>query len=218
MSYFKKKFRNIKKFPRWIYWLPAQTMRFFYYCTMRRRIDDPNNIINADYQMIGLAWHNRLFYFPCSFEKNLGKNTMAVISASRDGQYISDLVSHFGIGCLRGSSSRGGANAQREAIRAIQNGKHIAITPDGPRGPRYTMKRGPVQLASITGKPIVLVAINASKYWQFKSWDGFQIPKPGAVLTLVMRGPFYIPADLDDAGIEKYTREMESKLREITVD
>ena len=143
---------------------------------------------------------------------------MAVISASRDGQYISDLVSHFGIGCLRGSSSRGGANAQREAIRAIQNGKHIAITPDGPRGPRYTMKRGPVQLASITGKPIVLVAINASKYWQFKSWDGFQIPKPGAVLTLVMRGPFYIPADLDDAGLEKYTREMESTLREITVD
>ena len=218
MSYLKKKFRNIKKFPRWIYWLPAQIMRFFYYCTMRRKLDDPNNIFYADYQMIGLAWHNRLFYFPCTFETHLGLNTMAVISASRDGQYISDLVSYFGIGCLRGSSSRGGANAQREAIRAVKNGKHVAFTPDGPRGPKYVMKRGPVQLASITGKPLVLVAINASKYWQFKSWDDFQIPKPGATLTIVMRGPFHIPANLDDEGIERYTREIEAMLREITVD
>ena len=168
--------------------------------------------------MIGLIWHNRLLFFPCSINKKQRRRTVAVISASRDGQYISDLLSFFGIRCARGSSSRGGAHAMREAIREIKNGNNVAITPDGPRGPAYVLKKGAIQLASETGAPILLTALHASKYWKLKSWDGFQIPKPGAKLTLVIRGFYNIPQNRDAESLEKYRLEIEEELNKITAD
>lgn len=218
MGFLKKKFRDIKKFPRWIYFLPAMLMKCYYHIAFRHETDDPNGLLDVDSPKIGLVWHNRLLFFPCSIKKRqLGKTT-AIISASRDGQYISDLLHHFGIQCARGSSSRGGAHAQREAMRELKNGSNVAITPDGPRGPAYILKKGAIQLASVTGVPIIAVALNASKYWKLKSWDGFQIPKPGAKLTLVVRGWFYIPPDLDADSLEKYRLEIENELKKISVD
>ena len=218
MGLLKKKFRDIKKFPRWIYFFPALVMKCLYKFAFRHKVDDPDNILETDYPKIGLIWHNRLIFFPCAINKRLRTKTVAIVSASRDGQYISDLISYFGVRCARGSSSRGGAHAQLESIREIKQGNNVALTPDGPRGPIYTLKKGPIQLASVTGAKIILVSINASKYWQLKSWDRFQLPKPGATLTLVVRGAYSIPENLSPEQLEDYRAKIEHDLREITID
>ena len=143
---------------------------------------------------------------------------MAVISASRDGQYIADFAAQFGVQSVRGSSSRGGAAAQLGAVQACREKKNVVFTPDGPRGPKYEIKRGPIQLASKMGKKIVPVLINASSCWQLKSWDGFQIPKPFSTLTIVIGDPVEVPPDLDAEGIETYRKRVEEAVLAITCD
>ena len=219
MGWLKNKFRQIKRFPRWIYWLPARTLQLMCHTLYRIKIDDPDNLRFSKGGIIGLAWHNRLFFFPAIMPASSRKRTAAVVSASRDGQYIADLISMFGIRSLRGSSSRRGVNALLDSVKVMrEENLNVVFTPDGPRGPKYKMKPGPVMLASLTGAPVCPLSINASKYWSVKSWDGFQIPKPGAKLTIVMRGPFTIPEKLSGEELERYTRDIEAKLREITVD
>ena len=218
MKSFKEYFRQIKKFPTWIFFFPyiilkANSLLFF-----RRRIVDPLNMIENARGCVTVTWHNRLLYFPAIFPKAACKRTVAVVSASRDGQYVSDLISFFGIKAMRGSSKKRGANALLGATRALKDGYHVSFTPDGPRGPKYTMSRGPIHLASTQGAKLVPVSINASRYWSIKSWDNFQIPKPFSTLTLVIGEPVAIPPDLDDAGLEEWRIKAEQALMAITED
>ena len=218
MGYLKQKFRSVKKLPGWIYWFPAVLHRIIFRCFYRFEIVDPMGYRSTGRGMIGLAWHNRLLFFPVLFPPETRRHTMAVISASRDGQYIADFASQFGLESLRGSSTRGGAAAQLGAVQAIRAGKNVIFTPDGPRGPRYVIKRGPVQLASLTGAKIVPLAINASSCWSLHSWDGFQIPKPFSKLTLVIGEGIDVPPGLDDSGIEVWRKKVEEALLAVTQD
>lgn len=218
MSSLKQKFRNIKKLPGWIYFFPALLIKLTFKCLYRFELVDKYDSVNKARGVIGLAWHNRLLFFGTAVPRQTRKHTMAVISASRDGQYLADLLKYLGIGALRGSSSKKGANALLGAIHAIEDKKNVVFTPDGPRGPRYVLKPGPIMLASRTGAPILPVSLNASRYWACKSWDGFQIPKPGAKLTMILGEFINIPPDLDAEGIEKWRKIVEDKLNELTVD
>jgi lysophospholipid acyltransferase (LPLAT)-like uncharacterized protein len=218
MKFFKKKFRNIQKLPTWIFLPPALLLKFMKTFMLRTEYIDPNNLIQEAEGCISVTWHNRLLYFPTIFPAAVRKKTMAVVSPSRDGQYIVDLISHFGISSLRGSSSKKGAKAQRAAFKALDNGYNVSFTPDGPRGPKYKMSRGPIHLASKTGRKIIPVTINASRYWSLKSWDGFQIAKPFAKLTLIMGDAIEVPPDLDNEGLEKWRKIVEDRLMDITQD
>ncbi len=218
MNIIKRKFRNIKKLPTWIFLPPALLLKFIKTCLLRVEYIDPNNVLQDARGVISVTWHNRLLFFPVIFPPATRKRTMAVVSPSRDGQYIVDLISHFGIKSLRGSSSKQGARAQRAAFKALEEGYNVSFTPDGPRGPKYRMSRGPIHLASKTGHSIVPVSINVSRYWALKSWDGFQIAKPFAKLTLIIGDAIAIPPELDADGIEKWRKIVEDKLLEITVD
>ncbi|MBQ9502527.1 MAG: lysophospholipid acyltransferase family protein [Lentisphaeria bacterium] len=218
MGYLKQKFRSVKKLPDWIFWVLAAVYRVIFRCFYRFEVVDPMGYRSTGRGMIGLAWHNRLLFFPVLFPAETRRHTTAVISASRDGQYIADFAAQFGLESLRGSSTRGGAAAQLGAVQAIRAGKNVIFTPDGPRGPRYVIKRGPVQLAGITGAKIVPLAINASSCWSLHSWDGFQIPKPFSKLTLVIGEGIDVPPGLDDAGIELWRRKVEAALLAITQD
>lgn len=217
MGLFKKKFRNIKKFPTWIFWFPATLMKTMKAC-MRFKIVDPHKSTYREDSVVTVTWHNRLLFFPVVFPPTVRKRTMAVVSASRDGQYVTDLIAHFGLKSLRGSSSRKGANALRGALDAIKEGYHVSFTPDGPRGPKYSMSQGPILVASKTGVPIVPVSVNASAYWEIKSWDRFQIPKPWAKLELVLGEPINIPPDLTEEQVVEYREKVRQSLLEITVD
>jgi lysophospholipid acyltransferase (LPLAT)-like uncharacterized protein len=218
MGKLKSFFRSIKKFPGWIYWLPAKIHWLYFNLCFRKKIVDPNGFYHAFSDVIVVTWHNRLFFFPAAFPKEGRKRTVAVISASRDGQYIADFAAQFGVQSVRGSSSRGGAAAQLGAVQACREKKNVVFTPDGPRGPKYVIKRGPIQLASKMGKKIVPVLINASSCWQLKRWDGFQIPKPLSTLTIAIGDPVEVPPDLDAEGIETYRKHVEEAMLAITCD
>lgn len=218
MKSLKKRFRKMKNLPRWFFFLPFIILKSFCVLFFRRRIVDPLNLIETGTGCVTVTWHNRLLYFPAIFPKKARHRTVAVVSASRDGQYVSDLISFFGIKAMRGSSKKGGANALLGATRALQDGFNVSFTPDGPRGPKYTMSRGPIYLASAYGARVIPLSINASRYWSIKSWDNFQIPKPFSTLTLVIGTPIEIPADLDEKGIEEWRLKVQDALMEITVD
>lgn len=217
MGYLKQKFRNTKKLPDWIFVILAGFLRFLRFCFYRVEVVDPDGLVQTAPQMVAVTWHNRLLFFPAVFPKEVRKRTVAVVSASRDGQYIADLIKCFGLRSARGSSSKGGMNAQLEAARALKAGNHISFTPDGPRGPRYTMSKGPIHLASLHHTSVVPVTVNASRYWECKSWDRFQIPKPFSKLTVVIGTPIPIPPDLDAVQLEFYRKKVEDALNEVSL-
>lgn len=212
-------FRQVKKLPIWVYWLPAALMWLIFHALFRFKLDDPLDQCNHDpHKIVGVAWHNRLLFLPLVFPKFLRKRTLAVISPSRDGQYLSDFISLFGVGALRGSSSKKGAQAQLGAFRAINEGKIVVFTPDGPRGPRYHLKPGPIHLASNSGGTIVPLIINYSRYWQLRSWDKFQIPKPFCRITLSIGAPITVPPELNADELEAYRVQVEKAMLSLTSD
>ena len=184
---------------------------------LRIEIQDPHGHLKGS-GLISVIWHNRLLFSAIAFPRPLRKKTVAVVSPSRDGQYVASLLSHFGTKSLRGSSSRQGARALRAAFQALEKGFNVCFTPDGPRGPKYRMSRGPIHLASRSGRPIVPLTLNASRYWALKSWDNFQIPKPFSRLTVILGEAVTIPPELDEEELENWRQIIEDKLMSITVD
>ena len=218
MSNFKKKFRQIKKLPDWFFWIIAAFVRGLFFLLYRFELHDPFHIAENPCGLVGVTWHNRLLFLPLTVPAKLRRTCVGVISASRDGQYVADFLKQFEIGALRGSSSRSGASALRGAIQTIESGKNVIVTPDGPRGPKYSMKNGPVQIASKTGTKVVPFAVNTTRCWQLKSWDNFQIPKPFSKITLMIGEPIEIPPDLDAEMTEVLRKKVEAALLAITVD
>jgi lysophospholipid acyltransferase (LPLAT)-like uncharacterized protein len=212
----KHAFRQKKKLPDWMFIPPALLLRCLK-ALMRTEIVDPGGRMDpSTYPYVTVTWHNRLLFFPAMFPKQARTRTTALISASRDGQYVADLVKRFGIESVRGSSSRRGAMALDGAIKHLERGRNVSVTPDGPRGPRYEMSLGPIALASKTGVPILPVAVNYSSYWELKSWDRFQIPKPWAKITLVLGDPIEIPRGLSKEEMEPWRKTVQEKLDAIS--
>ena len=122
--------------------------------TLRYRIVDRAGVLETppEKPLLWAFWHNKLFVMPRLFERYFpGRLGAALASASKDGEIISAFLDRFGIRAIRGSSSRGGGRALIEMKRAIEAGYIMAITPDGPRGPRYSISPGVIKLAQITG-------------------------------------------------------------------
>ena len=115
-----------------------------------------------------------------------------IVSHHRDGETIRKVVEHLGVGAISGSSSKGGTKALIKAIKTIKNGIDVAITPDGPRGPRYEIANGIIAIAQKTGADIITCSIKSSKFWRLKSWDKFIIPKPFGIINFYMSSPFCI--------------------------
>lgn len=215
----KNKFRKNRKLYKFGIYIGFLVLYSYFKLFFRKKIVDPNNYIGTnDGKMITVTWHNRLMFFPCLFPKHCREKTYAVISASGDGDFVADLIGFLGIKAIRGSSKKMASRAIFESLTELKNGFNISFTPDGPKGPKYSMSRGPIILASQLQSPIIPVSINASKYWSVKSWDAFQIPKPFSTLTLVLGEEINVPANLDRDGIMEYQEKVRQALMEITVD
>lgn len=217
MGILKKKFRSIKKLPDWVYIFPELLVRLWK-STCRVTVHDPYNHIESTEGLIVLLWHNRLLFFPLLFPLATRKRTVALISPSRDGQYIADFAGRFGVRALRGSSNKRGALAQRAAVHELESGRNVVFTPDGPRGPKYRLSRGPVHLAMLTGHRIIPVAVNCSRYWQLRSWDNFQLPKPFCKIDLVLGEAVAVAPNLSDAELESERIRVEKLLAGVTRD
>jgi lysophospholipid acyltransferase (LPLAT)-like uncharacterized protein len=184
-------------------WAAAQVIRLVS-LTLRYELEDPHGItsLGTDQRLIWIFWHNRIFCQPIIYRKYLRHRTISVLtSASKDGAIIAQTVRRFGLGFVRGSSSRRAAQAGAELIDCLQSGSDIGITPDGPRGPCYQLAMGPVRLAEMTSAPLVSINANYSKCWQLRSWDRFRIPKPFSKVRVSFGAPHHVStgAELDPA-------------------
>ena len=148
--------------------------------TLRYEIDDRAGIVGgpATENYIGALWHNRLLIFPLILRHFFPqRHGAALISASRDGDLLTDAVQRFGYDVVRGSSSRLGANAILQLAQVLASGRDVVITPDGP---------GIIFLAQKTGAPVVSVNLEYSSCWRIKSWDRFIVPRPFAKVRMII--------------------------------
>ncbi len=134
-----------------------------------------------------------------------------LVSQSADGEFIALVCRHLGIGVVRGSTTRGGAKGLLDLLREGHDA-HLAITPDGPRGPRRHVKPGIAFLASRTGLPVVPVGVGFTRAWRAGSWDRFAIPRPFSTLTGVLGEPIAVPPKLDAEGLEPHRLRIEQAM------
>lgn len=117
-----------------------------------------------------------------------------LISSHRDGEIIAQVGERFGCRTVRGSSSRGAARALLGLVRELEAGHDVAVTPDGPRGPRGYFAPGALVAAQRTGAHVAPIAAHASSAWRLRSWDAFMIPKPFARVTVAYAPPTQVMA------------------------
>lgn len=188
------------------------------FLTMRFKITDRAQILvkSPDNPLIWAFWHNRLFVMSYFFERffiRKGRPGATLMSQSKDGEFIAAIVEQFRIKGIRGSSSRGGARALVEMKRTVNEGSVMAITPDGPRGPRYTVNPGIVKLAQVTQGVIQPVHVEYSSYWQLKSWDGFRIPKPFSTCHVTFEAPHPVQGTKTEEEFEAERVRFEGVMR-----
>jgi lysophospholipid acyltransferase (LPLAT)-like uncharacterized protein len=134
-------------------------------------------------------WHGRLL-IPLFTHR--GRGISILVSQHRDGEIISRVTRILGYDPVRGSTTRGGARALRQMIRRARDGRCLAVTPDGPRGPRHVFQSGTVKLAQLTGYPILPVGIGVDRKKELSSWDRFTIPLPFSRCVYVYGNPMPI--------------------------
>ncbi len=140
-------------------------------------------------------------------------NTKVLISQHRDGEYIAQIVQRLGYGVDRGYTTRGGARALLKMIKkAKEESISLAITPDGPKGPRFVAQSGAILLGQKTQYPIIPIMVYMAKYWELPSWDRFCIPKPFSKARIFYGDPIMVPPKLEKAGVEEYRVSLEKAL------
>ncbi|NIQ38607.1 MAG: DUF374 domain-containing protein [Proteobacteria bacterium] len=171
---------------------------------IRNGLEDP---------VIIVFWHSRLLMMPLLVKK---RRIAMLISRHRDGELISRAVRLFPVDSVRGSTTRGGSLALRGLVRAIKRGSHVAITPDGPRGPRNVVQPGVIMIASQTGRPIFPVTFSASRKKVFNSWDRFLFPYPFSRGVFIWGDPIWVRPQEGEIDIEKNRKNLETTLNRIT--
>jgi len=164
---------------------------------------------NSGHFPIYCFWHNRIFAGTYFFRN---RKIIVMNSLSFDGAYMARFVQKLGYGSVRGSSTRGGTGALVELIRLMRAGFASAFTVDGPRGPKYVAKEGPVVLAKKTGNPMLPFLLECKSYWQVNSWDNAQIPKPFARVKLMIEKPIYVASDAENGVLEDKRAELQHAL------
>lgn len=165
---------------------------------------------NRDHQIpIYTTWHDRVFLATYFFK---GRGIVVMTSRSFDGEYIARFIQRFGYGAARGSSSRGATGAAVEMVRLMRAGCPAGFMIDGPRGPRHEAKMGSVLIAKKTGYPILPFTVTAKAFWQAKSWDRTQIPKPFTRAALHIAAPISVAHDADENEMEAKRNELQAAL------
>jgi hypothetical protein len=185
--------------------------------TLRFRIDDRSGFTRGAHPgpCIFAFWHNRLFAMPRAFRLFYGdrKGPVALTSASGEGTVLARIIARFGIGAVRGSSSRGGMEAARDLTAKIRDGFDVVITPDGPRGPRYILGAGAVYLAQKTGAPVLPVHVRCARAITLRTWDRFMVPLPFSRVDIRLDPFVFIEPCEGMAEIERNRAALEEILR-----
>jgi lysophospholipid acyltransferase (LPLAT)-like uncharacterized protein len=178
--------------------------------TVRRRADTracgPHPTDPRRQRCIYAFWHESLLT-----ASTFPTRCHVLISQHADGELIARVCGHLGIGTVRGSTTRGGVEALLDLVR-VSRRSHLAVTPDGPRGPRRRVQPGVIFLAAHTGLPVVAFGVGYSRAWRAPSWDRFAVPLPGSTAYAVGATPLQVPAGINRADLEHYRRLLEQRL------
>ena len=184
----------------------ANLMMFFIYITSKKRYHFDKAKVK-DTPSVVIFWHGEIIMMPYTYRDYRHSTNMDIIvSRHHDGDISARMIRIFGGGTVRGSSSKGGAQALKEVFRCIKRGRDIGMTPDGPRGPRHSVADGAALIAHKKDIPIVAMNCRASKLWRLKSWDKLFIPKPFCTLDFYYSDPFYV-TDLSIEDAKKLIKE-----------
>ena len=159
--------------------------------------------------VIGPFWHRSVIPATWFFR---GRGIAVMTSRSFDGEYIARIIERFGFAAVRGSSSRGGSGALLGMNRALGDGHIAAFTIDGPRGPRFVAKPGPVMLARMSGAPILCFYLACNRPWILRSWDAMMIPRPFSKVHVRWTKLIHVPPEASDEQMNECHRQMQESL------
>ena len=185
-------------------------------CTLRMTISYEEGAVEGPdhiYPGIFVFWHRCVLPAAWLFRR---RRIGVMTSRSLDGEFIARVIRRFGFIPVRGSSTRGGPSALLEMNRMLSEQRAVAFTIDGPRGPRYIAKKGPVLLARTSGVPITAFYMAVQRAWVLNTWDKLVIPKPFSPVLVRAARQLFVPPDADEAALEKYHAEMQAALERVT--
>ncbi len=159
------------------------------------------------------VWHSRLM-LPIYHFRN--KNLAALVSHSKDGEYITQLMKRFGFHSARGSASRYGAEGLLGLLHWLKHSGNAVVTPDGPKGPREKVRAGVIQLAKLSGAPIIPTGFSCTRSHRFQSWDRFMLPLPFGQIFLVTGEAIHVPENADKAVLEECRLRLQKEMRRVT--
>lgn len=212
----KKLFKRLYKtdvFRKVICWFITNYIRLVYYSSHRTIDIDPASLpyINGDKPAIFAFWHGRLLMMPMLCPPN--RKMSVLISTHGDGEIIALAMHNFGLGTIRGSSTRGGSGAAIKAVKVLQAGENVAITPDGPRGPALQVQSGIITIAEMAGMPVIYGSYSASQFKLMRSWDRFMVVLPFGRIHYKVAAPLFNATKEElEINMIKITEEVDSRI------
>lgn len=181
-------------------------------------------IIESGQGLIAATWHSRFMMLTSAWKKTY-QQPHILISRSRDGEVVARASHVLGLKTIRGSAmrpklkggkktSKGGAGAFRDMLRAVDGGGCVVITPDGPKGPRQRMGDGPFLLAKHSGAPLISCIFSTRFRKQFNSWDHFVVPLPFGRGQIIWGEPIYVPRDVTEADLAVIKAGFETQMND----
>jgi lysophospholipid acyltransferase (LPLAT)-like uncharacterized protein len=168
-------------------------------------------LLKAGQPFIITFWHYNVLYASLS---GGGLAMVAMVSPSKDGEFIARIMESRGMATVRGSRSKGGVGAIKGLLKAVRQGLSPVIIADGSQGPPKVAQGGSIVVASRTGIPIVPMNWAFSRFKLFRSWDKTLLPMPFAKMVWVIGEPLTVPAKLDSEGVEEYRLILETRLED----
>lgn len=190
------------------------------FATSRKQYITPENLrqfMASGQNVIMAGWHNRVFLTPMGYraQKAPGRTFRPIASASKDGAIAAHAMAHLGSPCVRGSTSRGGAAALRQLVKAVRAGHDLGFTPDGPRGPLHHVHDGVIVCAKMSGAPIVPISYAAARKKRLGSWDRFMVPAPFNRLVIAYGEPVFVARDADSAAMQAAATQLHDELQRL---
>ena len=187
--------------------------------TVRWRAHKDQNIkeiLRRNEGVVLVFWHERLLAMPWLWPSVFP--LFALQSPHADGRMMSHAIGCFGVKTVWGSSNRSPLSGLRGLKRVLDNGHSVAITPDGPRGPKYEVQEGVVMLAQLTGLPVVPMSAQIHSKKVLGSWDGFQVPLPFARCDIRMGEPIWVDRKGHEVEREVARRQIQERMMALTTD
>jgi lysophospholipid acyltransferase (LPLAT)-like uncharacterized protein len=198
----------------WIWVAPVSLLLRLWLATLRFRCN-VEQVDDAEGPYVLLLWHDKLMVSSWIANRYFRRPVSALISTSKDGAWLVAFFKLMGITAVRGSSNRRGAAALIALTRAMRDGLHAGITPDGPKGPALVFKPGAVSLSRLSRRPFLLLGIRYDSCHRLGSWDRFALPMPFSRVELTLvREPMPAEGESDDA----VSARLQARLREVSGD